>query len=93
MGCCNGKRALWGAALTSASATRETQRGLPSGRETVMSRTVAFEYVGNTALSVLGPITRMPYRFTHSGAHTEVDHRDAPYLAGVPNLRRRGTRR
>jgi hypothetical protein len=88
MGCCNGKRALWSDGLKSSSAAGQTQQFLSSGRETLMTRTVGFEYVGSTALSLLGPITRTHYRFTHTGAQVEVDHRDAPYLTGVPNLRR-----
>jgi len=57
-------------------------------REFPLTRTIGFEYVGETALSVLGPITRTHYRFRSTGARIEVDHRDAPYLSGVPNLRR-----
>ena len=57
-------------------------------QELPRTRSVAFEYVGETALRVMGPITRTPYRFRTTGARVEVDHRDAPYLAGVPNLRR-----
>jgi hypothetical protein len=53
-----------------------------------MTRTVSFEYVGETALNVFGPITRTHYRFRSAGTQVEVDHRDAPYVSGVPNLRR-----
>jgi hypothetical protein len=49
---------------------------------------VGFEYVGATALTVVGPITRTHYRFPSPGARVQIDPRDAPYVAGVPNLRR-----
>jgi hypothetical protein len=57
-------------------------------RELPLTRTVGFEYVGETALTVLGPFTRTRYRFRSAGVRREVDHRDAPYVSGVPNLRR-----
>lgn len=47
-----------------------------------------FEYVGQTGLTVVGPITRRSYRFSHPGALLAIDVRDSPSMAGVPNLRR-----
>lgn len=47
-----------------------------------------FEYVGKTALTAVGPVTRRRYRFAGPGAVVEVDGYDAPAMAGVPNLRR-----
>jgi hypothetical protein len=49
----------------------------------------AFQYVGKTALTAIGPGTGRRYRFSHPGAIVEVDLRDSPYLATVPNLRKR----
>ncbi len=49
-----------------------------------------FEYVGETALTVVSPITRKTYRFPKPGAQLEVDPRDRPWLAFVPNLARVG---
>ena len=46
-----------------------------------------FEYVGATALTVIGPITNKRYRFVGRGARVAVDGRDAPSLGAVPNLR------
>jgi hypothetical protein len=60
-------------------------------RHSPVTQAVGFEYVGETALNVLGPITRTQYRFAHKGARIEVDQRDAPYLSGVPKLRRMPT--
>ena len=47
-----------------------------------------FEYVGNTALTAVGNVTGHRYRFAGPGAAVEVDSRDAPSMAGVPNVRR-----
>ena len=89
MGCCNGKRALWGRPLpTSSSTTTGAAGARPMMSASPTTQTVGFEYVGETAISVLGPITRMRYRFAHQGARIEVDQRDAPYLSAVPKLRR-----
>ncbi len=49
---------------------------------------VRFQYVGQTGLTVTGPITGRRYRFNGPGAAAEVDARDAPGLVAVPNLRR-----
>jgi hypothetical protein len=46
-----------------------------------------FEYVGRTALTVLGPVTGKRYRFDGPGARVVVDLRDRPSLAAVPHLR------
>lgn len=47
-----------------------------------------FEYVGKTALTAVGSVTRRRYHFAGPGAVVEVDGYDAPGMAGVPNLRR-----
>jgi hypothetical protein len=49
---------------------------------------VVFEYVGQTALSIIGPATRTSYRFDRPGARVMVDTRDRHSLAAVPVLRR-----
>ena len=46
-----------------------------------------FQYVGTTALTVIGPISKRRYRFTGRGAILGVDARDRRALARVPNLR------
>jgi hypothetical protein len=50
--------------------------------------TVAFEYTGQTALSVVGPVTRTTYHFAAPGARAFVDGRDSIPLATVRSLRR-----
>ncbi|MEO8154250.1 MAG: hypothetical protein ABI605_14375 [Rhizobacter sp.] len=49
-------------------------------------RTV-FEYVGATALMVVGPATGRCYRFDRPGAMLAVDLRDRATLAGIRSLR------
>lgn len=89
MGCCSEKRARWSKSVASPSTVAAAAKAVgPVAREFPLTRTVGFEYVGETALSVLGPITRIHYRFGATGARVEVEHRDAPYVSGVPNLRR-----
>ena len=47
-----------------------------------------FEYLGGTAMTVVGPVTGRRYRFGWSGARVAVDLKDARALRAVPNLRR-----
>jgi hypothetical protein len=49
--------------------------------------TVLFEYTGKTALSIVGPGSRMAYRFDRQGARALVDRRDSIYFVQVPVLR------
>ncbi len=49
-----------------------------------------FQYLGTTAVSVIGPVTRRLYRFDRPQARVAVDARDASSIAAVPNLRRVG---
>ena len=88
MGCCNEKRAQWGRPLAFSSSSAASTGGRSAMRESRIAQSVSFEYVVSTALNVLGPITRTQYHFPHTGARLQVDYRDAPYLTGVPNLRR-----
>lgn len=48
---------------------------------------VEFEYIGRTALSVLGAVSKITYRFDRPGARTMVDPRDRLSVAGVPVLK------
>ena len=78
MPCCGGKRAQF--------------RGVVPPRAPVPARVVtgahAFEYVGRTALTVTGPVSRKTYRFDRPGARVEVDSRDVMSLLSIPALRR-----
>lgn len=48
---------------------------------------IYFEYVGQTGLTVFGGSTNKKYRFDGAGARVEIDPRDRPSLAKVPNLK------
>jgi hypothetical protein len=48
--------------------------------------TIYFQYVGSTGLTVVGPVSGKRYRFDAPGAVLDVDRRDRPSLATVPNL-------
>jgi hypothetical protein len=46
-----------------------------------------FQYLGRTALTVVGPITGARYRFDRPGSQLRVDPRDRPALLRVPVLK------
>jgi len=48
-----------------------------------------FEYIGKTALTVIGNMTGRSYRFNRPGDMQSVDPRDAAGMLAVPVLRRR----
>lgn len=48
---------------------------------------VVFEYLGATALTVIGPVSGRRYHFSGSGARISIDPRDRPGIARVPKLR------
>lgn len=80
--------------------TRHTQpiatqtQPLTNDYETIVSYTPPlptfhhFVYVGSTALTAVGVVTGQRYRFAGTGSVVDVDSRDAPSMAGVPNLKR-----
>ena len=55
-----------------------------------VSHAVLYEYTGSTGMTVAGPISGQKYRFGSPGSKLQIDPRDAPSLAGLPNLRRLG---
>lgn len=83
MSCCGQKRARF-RARTSAQiydVGEVTPIAPPQG-------SAFFEYVGGTAMTVVGPATGVRYRFGWPGAQAAIDLRDADALTVVPNLRR-----
>jgi hypothetical protein len=80
MACCGGRRTPSVAAGSPSNAASPAPPPAPSAQY--------FEYVGKTGLTALGPVTGRRYRFDRPGVRVAVDGRDAPSLAGVPNLRR-----
>ena len=61
--------------------------GPPLAEPKLRAATVAFVYTGPTRLQADGPVSRRRYRFEHPGAVVDVDARDAPSFAAIPNLR------
>jgi hypothetical protein len=51
-----------------------------------LSSVAYFEYTGKTALTVVGPVSGMRYRFAAPGSRVAVDLRDRKHFAAVPNL-------
>jgi len=47
-----------------------------------------FEYIGKTALSVLGNVTGKNYRFNYPGDIVDIDYRDLRAILRIPALKR-----
>jgi len=47
----------------------------------------AFQYLGGTALTIIGPVSGARYRFEQTGSQLHVDPRDRAALLRVPVLR------
>ena len=65
---------------------KEERRFADDGRPGFAPK-VVFEYTGNTAMAVIGAVSRMRYTFIKPGARVQVDARDRASLAAVPHLR------
>jgi hypothetical protein len=66
----------------------EIAPGKPSPHVPVPPRSqVYFEYLGNTALTVVGPGSGRNYRFEGRGARREVDLRDRRALTAIAQLK------
>jgi hypothetical protein len=83
MPCCGGKRAR-SVAVPTVTRVQPSRPVAPA----VSAQPVTFEYIGNTALTVTGPMTRATYRFRAPGARVPVDARDARAVAALPHVRR-----
>ncbi len=77
MSCCGKSRALAGIRVSAQDGAAVDSPGL-----------VAFEYIGRTALTVIGPASHVTYRFDEPGARVVVDARDRASLDSLPMLRR-----
>ncbi len=77
MSCCGKTRSLAGTATS----------GEPADQTTRSPGMIAFEYIGRTALTVIGPASRTTYRFDRPGARLRVDERDRPSLDALPMLK------
>ncbi len=78
MSCCGKARA----AVTGVASV--SRRPIAHG---AANRNVHFEYLGETSMTVIGPVTGLRYHFAGQGAQVRVDMRDRSYLLGVPKLR------
>jgi len=80
MSCCGGRRSMFRQTLSGA---------MPAPVPPALNSSLnTFEYVGRTALTVNGPVSRRVYRFERPGARADVDPRDVVSLSSVPLLRR-----
>ena len=78
MACCGQSRGT----INTSGTVGGTKRPPPRPRATL------FEYTGSTAMTVIGPMSGARYRFDAPGAKLQIDMRDAPSMAAVPNVRR-----
>lgn len=83
MSCCGQKR-------TQVSQTTQRAEASQPSAETIsqpqIDPRVYFQYVGKTALTIVGPISQKRYRFEHPGVVVEVDPKDKRAFAGVSVL-------
>ena len=84
MSCCGQSRAWPGPAR---GALPATPAAAPVSTTPGRRLRVVFEYLGATALTVVGPVSRQRYHFPASGARVTIDPRDRPGIARVPKLR------
>ena len=83
MPCCGQNKANLGFSPQAVKTRGSTNHSVGSGYR----YSVFFEYVGNTGLTVFGSATNKKYRFDGRGSRVQIDPRDRPSLAKVPNLR------
>ena len=67
-------------------ALSQTHTTAAPARSPLALPTPVFEYRGETALTIVSPVTRKTYRFDKPGARVPVDVRDRSWVAFVPNL-------
>ncbi|MGA2581364.1 MAG: hypothetical protein ABSH24_35850 [Bryobacteraceae bacterium] len=76
MSCCGKTRGMAGNGISG-----------QNNQQTPIPGLIAFEYIGRTALTVIGPASRTTYRFEEPGARVVVDARDRPSLNALPMLK------
>ena len=59
----------------------------PLATSRVAQTNVSFAYVGNSAMTVVGPVTGYQYKFDRPGARLYVDPRDRAALASIRQLK------
>ncbi len=83
--CCGKNRTAISPSRTSSLAARGGQAAPPPAPRQ-RSSVAYFQYSGKTAMTVVGPVSGMRYRFPSSGSRLPVDIRDRTALAAVPGL-------
>ena len=82
MSCCGQSRRRFHGKMSDHAAERETVETVPP------AGSVFFEYIGSTAMTLLGPSTGRLYRFGWPGAQVAVNLKDAAFITtDVPLLR------
>ena len=66
---------------------RMAQRAASPQPPMALYSSLTFEYIGQTGLTVTGPVTGRRYRFDRAGARVGVDPRDRASIAAIPVLR------
>jgi hypothetical protein len=87
---CGKKRSLLNANPRSIIAPIQSQQRIvanPQSLYTHANQTVLFQYLGSTALSIMGRITRKSYRFNFPGDVKPVAIVDATDMKAVPVLK------
>lgn len=86
MACCGQNRQRFSGA-GAAHSGRERPDESPGVRRSKRYAYAYFQYLGKTALTVIGPISGKRYRFANHGAIVAVDPNDRRSLSHVPGLR------
>jgi hypothetical protein len=81
--CCGRNRAQ----LNTRTATKPMTTPSKAPDSTQEPPRVPFMYVGNTAMTVTGPISGTQYRFNQPGSTLDIDARDRILLASIRQLR------
>ena len=84
MACCGDKRKKASQAVRASQASKPKEVTVPQPES---DPRVYFQYVGETALTIVGPNSRKRYRFDRPSAVVEVDPRDKRAFSGVTVLR------
>jgi hypothetical protein len=87
MACCGSQRRQLDLTRPAPSLRSAVPGNPPNARPLARQFEIYFEYVGPTAITVIGGASGRRYRFDRPGDRLMVDPRDRPSLAAVPHLR------
>ena len=88
MSCCGKQRQSFQTAPTDAT-RQDSRNNTPQLPSRTWRSTLDFEYTGQTAMTVIGPVSGQRYEFVKPGAVIAVDVRDRRFFAAIPNLKQR----